>query len=112
MSDFAVKRTCDECPWRKDVPVGRFPPARYRALEDTCQSGGFGAPIFACHKTKDGHEKACAGYLLVEGMNNNVVRLAAISGRFDPNEITAAAELYSSFNAMARANGYRPRGRR
>jgi hypothetical protein len=105
MSKFAVKRTCDECPWRKDVPTGRFPPERYRALAHSCEQG-FSRPVFACHKT-EGREKACAGFLLVEGFNNFIVRMAASAGRFDPNEITAAAPLYRSFRAMARANGYR-----
>lgn len=107
MSAFAVTTTCDECPWRRDVAVGRFPPERYKALENTCKQI-FGGPIFACHKTHEGNERACAGFLLVEGWENISVRLAASAKRFDMSEITAAAPLYGSFAEMAVANGYDP----
>lgn len=102
---FAAKRTCDECPWRTDVPVGRFPPERYEALQNTCRQG-FGKAIFACHKTQEGKEIACAGFILVEGHNNWAVRLAVMHKAFSPDEIQATGPLYSSFKEMAAANGF------
>ena len=107
MNDFCMPITCPECPWRRDVPVGRFPPERYARLRDTCETGGLRA-IFACHKSPEGAERACAGFLLVHGANSNAVRLAVIRGRFRPDEIRAAAPLYDDFAVMARANGYDP----
>ena len=95
--------TCDECPWRKDVPVGRFPPSRYRALRRTVEQG-FG-PVFACHKTPEGRDSACVGYLLRDGMNNFRVRLAVIRGEVKPARLRAAGPLYENFEEMARANG-------
>jgi hypothetical protein len=105
---FAMKRTCDECPFRKDVPVGKFPPERYQALESTCREGGFPA-MFACHKTLEGHEKACAGFLIVHGLDNNRCRIQAIMGAWTPGEQVATGPLYESFDEMARANGYYPK---
>lgn len=74
---FALVIQCDECPWRRDVPTGRFPPERYRALARTCQQGLPFRPIFACHKTPEGKEQACVGFLLLNGRNNLAVRMAA-----------------------------------
>lgn len=106
MSDgpFAMARTCAECPWRRDVPTGKFPPERYIALADTCAPGGL-APVFACHMTPDGGERACAGMLAACGMDSNRVRLAVAFGLWKPGEAEAAGPLFASFPAMAEANG-------
>lgn len=105
---WAATRTCQECPWIKSSPVGKFPPERYKALEETCKQG-FGHKVFACHMSPEGEEYACAGFILAEGSNNFEVRMAAgFRQLFDPNEIKATGELYSSFAEMAAANGYTP----
>jgi hypothetical protein len=109
MTPFAMKLTCTECPWRRDVAVGRFPPERYAALRETCEPGGL-PMVFACHKTPEGEERACAGFLLVHGADNNRVRLAMMQGAYDPSEVRASAPLYDDFAEMARANGYEPEG--
>ncbi len=103
-----MTRTCAECPWRRDVAPGRFPPERYEALLSTCKPGGMPKAMFACHKSSEGQEKACAGMLLVEGPNLNSVRLAVALGKIDPHEVTAAGPLYENFREMAKANGYDP----
>lgn len=43
-----------------------------------------GDPLFACHKTEEGRERACAGWLAVEGVNHVTVRLAVAQGALDP----------------------------
>lgn len=73
MSDFAMSKTCGECPWRRDVPAGKFPPERYRALQATCEPGGL-HPVFACHMTPKGSERACAGFLIAHGERFGVRR--------------------------------------
>ena len=103
---FPMMRTCQECPWRRDVEVGRFPPERYRVLRKTCQQG-FNR-IFACHKSPEGDEFACAGYLMVEGDNNFRVRIALSRRLYNPDDLVATGPLYESFAEMARANGYDP----
>lgn len=104
---FRMRRTCDECPWRKDVPVGRFAPERFVQLRKTVEQG-FG-PLFACHKTHEGSDETCVGYLLVDGENNFNVRFAASQGRLHFEELEAAGPLYESFEEMARANGVKAR---
>ncbi|KAB2852044.1 MAG: hypothetical protein F9K41_15395 [Sphingopyxis terrae] len=99
---FAVRRTCSECPWLRATPIGRFPVERFVELATTADQGFNG--VFACHKSPDGAEQACAGYLIVAGMNNWSVRLAAIRGRLDMAEISASGPLYDSFAEMLTAN--------
>ena len=58
-----IQRPCDECPWRLDAEPGRFEPERWTALaRSSTDERGFGAdfdaPLFACHKTPDGKERA------------------------------------------------------
>lgn len=108
---FCGTTTCDECPWRTDVPVGRFPRKRFEQLRHTAEQG-LGNPIFACHKTAEGQEQACVGFLLVEGQNNIWVRIFAARGAFDPKALKATGPLYESYDQMARANGVRKRTRR
>lgn len=107
MTDFCMPVTCAECPWRRDVPVGRFPPERYAALKATCEPGGL-HKLFACHKSPEGNERACAGFLIVHGEDSNTVRIAIIKGRFRPDDVRASGPLYNNFTEMARANGHDP----
>lgn len=91
-----VKRPCDECPWRVDAEPGRFAPERWAALAaSSADERGFGPeygnPLFACHKTPEGEERACAGWLAREGANHPTVRLAVLLGdvpacALDPGE--------------------------
>lgn len=80
-----VKRPCSECPWRRDAEPGRFDPERWDSLRASSADAqgfgpGFDAPLFACHKTPEGEERACAGWLAVEGANHPVVRLDVLTG--------------------------------
>lgn len=95
------KRTCPECPWRTDVPTGRFPPERYRALAETAYD--LSMRVFACHKSPEGGEFACAGALLRQDHN-----LRFRFSRIDRDTITADGPLYDDYRAMAEANGVDP----
>ena len=106
-----AKVTCNECPWRRDVPVGRFPPERFEALARSVDQGF--APVFACHKSPDAGEFACAGYLMRDGTSNFRVRLALIDKQIDLTALVASGPLYGAFREMAKANGARlPRKKR
>jgi len=107
VSEFAMTRTCAECPWRRDVATGKFPASRFRSLRATCEPGGLPA-VFACHMTPEGAERACAGFLAVCGADSNRVRIAVYQGRVELDAIQSDGPLYGSFAEMARANGYDP----
>src|SRR6516165_7562536 len=93
-----AKVPCNECPWRRDVPVGKFLPERYVALAHTAYD--LAGVIFACHMSKEGGEFACAGFLLQSSAHNLSVRMAR--HRF---EVSSPYPLYGTYREMAVANG-------
>ncbi|WP_425455445.1 DUF6283 family protein [Amycolatopsis palatopharyngis] len=102
------RRPCAECPWRRDTPPGQFPADRYAALANTSGTPGaealLDAPMFACHKTTEGQEQACAGWLAVAGVHHLGVRLAVATGRLSPETLNPAPgwpPLFESFHQMA-----------
>ena len=96
-------KPCADCPWRKDVPVGNFPPERFVALANTAYD--MNLTQFACHKSPEEEEFGCAGFLLEGAAYNLGVRLAIRSGSVDLGRVSSSSELFSSFRAMAIANG-------
>lgn len=105
MSAFPhAKKPCDECPWRRDVAPGRFPPERFVALAETAYD--LSRRMFACHKSPDGCEFACAGFLRKSAAHNLSVRMAARGGLIDLSEIgDGGFPLFSDYVEMAVANG-------
>lgn len=105
-------RPCSECPWRVDVASGRFGPERFAALEETHGRPGaeapLDAPLFACHKSREGADLACAGFLAVEGRHHLGVRLAVIQRRLPVAALQPGSdwpELYRDYESMSTANG-------
>jgi Family of unknown function (DUF6283) len=103
---------CAECPFRRDTPPGQFTARRYEALAETAGSDERpvmpGSPIFACHKSHEGHDEACAGWLAVCGHDHLSIRLAVITGRLEMSDIGPAEgwpELFGSYAEMAAAQG-------
>jgi hypothetical protein len=101
-----ARRTCAECPWKRDTPLGKFPPERYQALAGTACD--MAMRVFACHMTKDGREHACAGFLIQQGGHNMSVRLALIDDHLKLDEIQSDGPLYENYREMAIANGVDP----
>lgn len=103
---------CSECPWRCDTEPGQFSAKRYVALAGTSGTRGnetpLGAPMFGCHKSSDGKEQACAGWLAAVGYEHLTVRLAVIQGDL-PSEALRPGEdwppLFESYKDMAEAMG-------
>lgn len=97
-----IKTPCAECPWRTDVPTGKFPPERFRKLA-AC-SYDMASTIFACHKSPEGGEFACAGFLLMSSAHNLSVRMAQ---RATMIQVSSQHPLYPTYRRMAIANGVR-----
>lgn len=116
MNVFPHRRyPCAECPFRRDTMPGMFPACRYEALAATAGApgaeAGLHAPVFACHKSPEGHEEACAGWLAVCGVEHLGVRLAVITGRLGPAALRPAAgwpPLFATYEEMAAEQGGRP----
>jgi hypothetical protein len=103
---------CNECPFRRDTEPGQFPAHRYEALAETAGEPGaeapLGAPLFACHKSPEGAEEACAGWLAVCGIEHIGVRLMITFGELDPAVLQPGPdwpELFGSYAEMAEAQG-------
>lgn len=105
-------RPCANCPWRRDSPAGEFPADRYGALRATAgrpgYEAGLGAPIFACHKTEPGSDRACAGWLAVAGIDHLGIRLAVALGRLPAGALKLGDDwpaLFGSYAEKAERNG-------
>lgn len=99
---------CRECPFRRDTKPGQFPACRYEALRDTAGEPGaeapLGAPLFACHKSPEGREEACAGWLAVAGAEHIGARLAVAMNRLPASALSPGEdwpELFDSYAEMA-----------
>lgn len=98
-----VIRPCAECPWRTDVAPGQFTAARFRALARCAED--MAMTIFACHKSPQGGEFICAGFLLQQSAHNLSIRLARRTQPFD--DVVSPYPLHPHYRAMAIANGVR-----
>lgn len=102
------KFPCNECPWRRDTPPGKFPAHRYEALRNTMGAPGaeapLGAPMFACHKSDEGATQACAGWLAVAGIDHLGVRYNIAIKRLPASALTPGEgwpALFDSYDEMA-----------
>lgn len=105
------KEVCSECPFRVDTPPGQFPAERYEALRSTVGERGrevsWDAPVFGCHKSAEGKEIACRGWLAVCGYEHIGIRIAVATGALEPEaiELPAEPELFETYDEMAEAQG-------
>lgn len=83
---------------------------RYEALRATAgrpgAEVGLNAPVFACHKSADGKEIACAGWLARVGMDHLGIRLAVVTGDIDPAQLEPGdgwPELYETYDELVEA---------
>ena len=108
MTDFPhAKRPCSECPWRRDVEPGQFPAERFVALARTAYD--MARHTFACHKSPEGREFACAGFLARGAEHNLSVRLA-LMGRdlARDHDYSGGLDLVDGYREMAERNGVDP----
>ncbi len=94
----AVK-PCAECPWRLDVPAGKFSPERFEALAATAYD--LAGTVFACHMSKEGGEFACASFIIKSSAHNLAVRMS----RQSFVHVTSDHPLFETYREMAIANG-------
>lgn len=106
------KYPCAECPFRRDTQPGQFPPERYEALRSTVGGPGreadMRAPIFACHKSPEGSEEACAGWLATLGVEHLGIRYAIVTDRLPSSCLRPGEgwpELFDTYEEMAETQG-------
>lgn len=103
-------RPCAECPWVKATPAGQFPVERYEALRGTTGEPGNEAPLgsgmFACHKSAEGKEMPCAGWLAAVGVDSISVRYNVAVGAIPAEALEPGEhwpELHGSYDEMVEA---------
>ena len=97
------RKPCPHCPWRTDQPTGRFPAEAYRHSAETAYD--LSEHRFGCHMSGTKKPETCAGFLQRGATHNLGIRLDLIRGRLDLAEVSSDVPLYSSYRAMAEANG-------
>lgn len=98
------KIPCEQCPWRKDSPIGAFPANAYRHSANTAYD--LSMHQFSCHMSGWEKPTTCAGFLNSGADNNLSVRLAIAEGRFRYEDMPVSPyPLYESYREMAEANG-------
>lgn len=100
------REPCQECPWRKDSPIGAFPAEAYRLSATTAYD--MAQNVFACHMSGADRPATCAGFLLRGAAHNLTIRMRLASGDLDPESVRSDVELYDSYREMAEANGVPP----
>jgi hypothetical protein len=97
---------CGGCPWRVDQ-TGEFPAEAFLHSAETAYD--MSTRMFGCHESGADRPKTCAGFLLRGADHNLAVRLAASSGRLDPEAVRDGGhELHRDYRTMAVANGCEP----
>lgn len=123
-----ARRPCVECPWRQDVEPGQFPADRYDHLAATSAPfrpppidhtdpeaaiaqaaeithAGLETPMFACHKSPEGAEYACAGWLASGAANDHLrIRLMLATGALPREAMRPGPDwppLFDSYDEMA-----------
>ena len=99
-------KPCAECPWRRDVAPGQFPTKPSRALAETAYD--MAQARFACHKSPEGAEFGCAGFVLRGAAHNLGAWLAARARRLWLQDTASPTPQHKSYRAMAIANGVEP----
>lgn len=109
MSRF-IKKPCKNCPWKRssnpsgsDIP--NFSMELMEGLKSTVPDpfNPLETRVFACHDSKEGKDKVCAGYLARGGTDNIHVRLMAMNEEVNIYILAEEAskeDLFDSFNEM------------
>lgn len=112
-----MRQPCSSCPWRVDRHADQIPNFRLELAErlHATTSDQFGAPVFACHQSREGQEVVCAGWLARYGWNSIAVRLQLLSGDYRPEMLEPGdgwPELHETFEqviAKLRADCTKPK---
>lgn len=99
---MACRTPCPTCPWRVDQDASVIPGFSLGLAEqiERTTHGEFGAPIFACHQSREGEEFACAGWLARYGYDSIAVRLMVMGGKIDAEALQPGEgwpELHETF---------------
>lgn len=101
------RKPCVTCPWRRDVPPHGFPGGSIDARLARMAEGDFMTTAMQCHCTPDGERaQVCVGFAVQVGFESVGLRIAAMTGGFDPNDVSAdGVDLWPSYHDLFRVHG-------
>lgn len=102
------REPCEKCPWRKDA-TGIFDAEAFKVSANTSYPGS--RNVFACHSSGTEKPTMCAGFLLHGAHQNAAVHSLIQSGEIFETVLAlndGGHDLYTSYRAMAEANGVDP----
>lgn len=100
------RRPCGGCPWVTEND-GEFPAEAF--VHSARTSYDLSQHVFACHEMGAARPVACAGFLLRGAEHNLSVRLRAMHGELDLDQVhDDGRPLHASYRDMAVANGVCP----
>lgn len=85
---------------------GEFDVERYRVLAASAYD--MSHMVFACHKSEEGADVVCAGFLERGADHNFAIRLAYIRGDLQLIDRSGGLPLHADYRALAVANGVDP----
>jgi len=95
---------CRTCPWRVAQHADAIPGYDHDLAEGLVSTTGreVGAPIFACHQSRDGAEVVCTGWLWAYGDHSIAIRLRLATGQMtrDDLEPDPTIDLHPTFADM------------
>jgi len=95
---------CRTCPWRVGQHADEIPGFVLELAEGLVgtTSDQLGAPIFACHQSKDGGEIVCTGWLWRYGWKSIAVRLMLLRRELTPADLQpdATVELHETYEQV------------
>lgn len=104
--DRSMIRPCDNCPWRVGASTDTIPgfdAAKMQNLARACRDDGLS--VMACHKSTEGRDVPCAGFVVAAGFRSIGVRLLVSLGQLDVADYATDGPLHGSFEAMLGAAG-------
>lgn len=101
------RRPCKSCPWIvSNTPdtIPNYDPEKAACLARSCRDDG--TSVMACHKSREGAEFPCAGFIAQVGVDSIGVRLGVTFGQIRLDDYEPGPEpLHPDFEAMHRAQG-------
>jgi hypothetical protein len=95
---------CRTCPWRVEQHADEIPGFVLDLAEGlvSTTSDQLGAPVFACHQSKNGREVVCTGWLWRYGWNSIAVRLAMLRREMTPDDLEPdpTIELHETYEQV------------
>lgn len=100
-----LPKPCPSCPWRMNARASEIPNFDMELAEGLTDTttGELGAPIMACHQSREGNSFPCAGWLVKHGQDSIAIRINVMTERLPPEALTPGEdwpELHETYEEV------------